>query len=131
MGLAKDKIETQNGHQGQVLELFLNNLALHVLKMKNAYLLHELLDDLNSYCNDFGLATIWKSTKSLRNKLEEKFGDNIAFNPNGFCVIVHSSTMQPCDYSLSTIKGCGLRDSDYVLPFGNFIRKKNARSKEN
>ena len=108
----------------QVLELFLNKVALNVVKMKTAYLLHDLLTNLHSHCAESNIAPIWKYTKSIRSKLEEKFHGNISFHRSGRHVIVHSSEINLCEYSAAAIQGASLRDADHVRSFGNFIRRK-------
>ena len=37
---------------------------------------------------------------------------------------MYFSLVNPCEYSILTIQGFGLRDSDNVKGFGSFIRKK-------
>ena len=39
-------------------------------------------------------------------------------------VIVHNSSINPCEYSFSSLQGFGLRDADMVLAFANFLKRK-------
>ena len=40
--------------------------------------------------------------------------------------IVHSNDVNPCEYSLATLHGCGLRDDDLAKAFGRMVRRKVA-----
>ena len=43
---------------------------------------------------------------------------------------MHSNDVNPCEYSLATLHGCGLRDEDLAKSFGKMIRCKLAVKEE-
>ena len=54
--------------------------------------------------------------------MQEYFND-IAFFPSGKYVLVHPIDMNPCTYSIATLHGCGLRDTDLNKAFGRMLRR--------
>ena len=56
----------------------------------------------------------------------KKHEDNISFFPKGKYLLVHASEMNPCEYTLATLHGCGLRDQDLTRAFGKMMRRKVA-----
>ena len=59
--------------------------------------------------------------------LYKEFEEEISFLPSGKFVIVHASSVNPCEYSLATRQEAGLRDEDFVRSFANHVRKKMAK----
>ena len=66
------------------------------------------------------------NTRSLKRFIIKKHEDNISFFPKGKYLLVHASEMNPCEYTLATLHGCGLRDQDLTRAFGKMIRRKVA-----
>ncbi len=52
------------------------------------------------------------------------FGEDIGFYPTGKYVVVHNATVNPCEYSIATLKGHCMRDEDFVKSFASFVREK-------
>ena len=56
--------------------------------------------------------------------------DTIFFFPTGRNCLVHSSQMNPCEYSIATIKGKGWCDQDIIRSFGAMIWRRSNQLKE-
>ena len=92
---------------------------------KEAYLLVDLLHDVKVMSGDMGCAEpIINNTRELKRRLVEEFGDDISFFPTGRNCLVHCSYMNPCEYSIATTKGRGLRDADIISSFGALVHRK-------
>ena len=107
---------------------FFTSIELNILKEENAYLLHQLLEDWLQMTKERGVSALILRTNQLRKRLEEKFGDDIGFFSSGKHVIVHSAWLNPCQYSVATLKGAGLRDIDLAKGFASMIKRKNSLS---
>ena len=68
--------------QHKVLDVFLATIRLRILHKREAYLLHALMKDLNSYCSEYSISPIWKSTKQLKQYLMDTLGNEISFFPH-------------------------------------------------
>eukprot|EP00794_Sanderia_malayensis_P015579 gene15579-17153_t len=66
-------------------------------------------------------------SSTLKMRLIQGFGDKIAFFPSGRYLLVHSTDVNPCEYAVAALHGCGLRDDDLVKSFGRMIRRKLAQ----
>ena len=73
---------------------------------------------------------VLNKTCEMKTLIGAQFGDGIDFYPSGRNIIVHNSRVNPCEYSLATIKGRGLRDDDIIKAFGAMIRRKVMERKE-
>ena len=106
-----------------LVELFLK-LKRSILYQKSAYLLSNLFKDLTRMFAEQSIPPIFISTKELKNRLIDRFNGTIGFFPAGLPVVVHSPDMNPCLYSVATLKGFGLRDQDLLKAFWNMIKCK-------
>jgi hypothetical protein len=66
----------------------------------------------------------------LKNRLKTDFKEKIGFLPFGRHIIVNSSEMDPCLYSIATLKGFVLRDIDITKAFAAMIKRKVLNLKE-
>ena len=108
-----------------VLDLFLYNIKTKIVRDKEAYLLHELLNDVRCISEDHELEPpAIDNTKELKRFIIKHFEDKINFFPSGKYLLVHPIDINPCSYSIATIKGRGLRDADLAKAFGCMIRRK-------
>jgi len=107
-----------------ILSEFLYKIERQIIFRKSAYLLSSLLKDLLNSYEEHASNHIIDNTRQLKRKLIETFGDKIDFFPSGRQVIVYSCEVNPCQYSVATIKGFGLNDDDITRAFGNMIRRK-------
>ena len=127
----KDPVSSQQpsgDEDDDLLEEFFTKIRRKIIHGKEAYLLTDLLRDANSLCRG---GSVIPKTCQLKKLLTEKFGDDIAFFISGRNCIVHSSKINPCEYSIATIKGNGLRDDDIIRAFGAMVKRKvKARSEE-
>eukprot|EP00794_Sanderia_malayensis_P002887 gene2888-3341_t len=110
--------------KADIMSDFFRAVRIKILRKKEAYLLHHLLGDVELFSEENDMDPIVTSTSTLKRKLVAEFGDQIEFFPVGKYIIVHSCTVNPCEYSVATLKGHCLKDEDFVRSFGNFIRKK-------
>ena len=124
---------TQNNKkvEEEVLDAFLYKVKTQIIRDKNAFLLNELLLDVKIFSEEHGLETpALSDTRSLKRFLTAKLKDDVVFYPSGKFLIVHSPEINPCEYSLATLRGSGLRDEDLSKSFGRMIRRKlNAKKK--
>ena len=109
-----------------LLEEFYRKIEIKVLYERSAFLLNVLMKDLHAVFEEANLDSPIRETKTLRRKLESKFPERIGFYPSGKYLIVYSSDVNPCTYSVATLKGAGLRTSDLAKTFGRMISKKLA-----
>lgn len=86
--------------------------------------MHKLFTYFNDLCIAHGAQSFIKATKTLKNKLLEHFEELIDFHSISKYVIVHSSCVNPCEYSVAVLLGRGLQDQDHVRSYSNFIRRK-------
>ena len=102
------KRTNKNEIRDSILNEFYSKVRKNILHQKIAFLLSDLLVDVNNLCSDYELdEPIITNTKQLKRKLVEHVGD-IIFFPNGKYVIVHASDINPCHYKVATIKGKGI-----------------------
>lgn len=111
-----------------VIEDFFSNIRIKIVRNKEAHLLHNLLSYVKELSEICGIPPVFEHTSELKRKLKEEFTDQIDFFPISKYVIVHASNMNPCQYSVSTLLGKGLRDKDYINSFSNFIRTKISKT---
>ena len=118
------KDDDMNQGEADVMADFYRAVRIKIVRKKEAFLLHHLLGDVEMYSEESGMDPVVTSTATLKRRLIEEFGDEIGFFPTGKYVIVHSSSINPCEYSVATLKGHCLRDEDFVRSFANFIKGK-------
>ena len=109
----------------KISEAFFNLFERKVITEKNAYLLTELLTDINEMSNDAGLTdpTI-KQTSNLKKRLEQHFPGKIAFEKVNNKLIVYPIDVNPCFYVSKTLEGSGLRDEDLTRTFARMVHRK-------
>eukprot|EP00794_Sanderia_malayensis_P016356 gene16356-18001_t len=113
--------------ESEVMNAFIYNLKTAVIRDKKAFLPDELLADIEILSGEQNLSVpLIKETKSLRRAIEKKIGEEIGFFPSGKFWIVHSTDINPCEYSVATLLGRGLRDEDHIKAFGRMLRRKFA-----
>ena len=56
-------------------------------------------------CEEQLVESFINATKSLKRHLIDRFGDEICFYPAGRQVKVYASDMNPCQFSVATMKG--------------------------
>ena len=110
-----------------VLNDFFTSIRLNILRDENAYLLTQLLDDWIHLCSTRGIVTLITRTNQLRKRMEDKFGDDLGFFPSGKYVIVYSTWLNPCQYSVSTLMGAGLRYIDIAKGFAAMVKRKSVQ----
>lgn len=120
----ESKIKDGASDEENVLQDFFTSIQLNIIRDENAYLLTQLLEDWIRLCDERGIETLITRTNQIRRKIVDRFGDEIGFFPTGKFVIVHSALINPCKYSVATIKGNGLRDIDISTGFAAMIRRK-------
>ena len=76
-----------------------------------------------SLCEDRGIKSSITRSSMLKDHNLDKFCDSIDFFPKGKHIIIHSQFMNPCEYSVATLKGHGMRDSDIISSFANYIKR--------
>ena len=54
----------------------------------------------------------------------QEFSNDIVFFPSGKYFLVHPIDINPCTYSIVTLHGCGLRDTDLTEAFERMLRRK-------
>ena len=110
--------------------MFFSKIRLKILIDKEAYMLNDLLKDIEVISNSHGVETVVKQTVEVRRLLTSKFGEEISFFPSGKYRIVHASDINPCE-SVATLQGFGLREDDIVKLFRRLVRRKIQQKHEN
>ena len=54
----------------------------------------------------------------------------LSFFPKGKFLLVHASDVNPCQYAIAALHGCGLRDDDLARSFGRMIRRQIQKSND-
>src|SRR6267154_1987928 len=74
-----------------ILDEFYCYIRKNILKNKQAYILHNLLNDIKANSTENGLQeSVIGFTSVLRTKLEVTFEDQLGYCPSGIYVIVYS-----------------------------------------
>ena len=68
----------------------------------------------------------YKPYPSLKNEVNRNFSDSFGVYKTGKYVIVFLQLVNPCEYSVNTLKGFGLRDLELTKSFCNMIKRKVA-----
>ena len=117
--------ETERSKRDDVLELFMYKVKVKIVRDKEAYLLHELLNDVKCLSAEQELdVPAIEHTSTLKVYLSKMFPESIAFFPSSKYLLVHPIDINPCTYSVATLHGFGLRDADLTKAFGKMIRRK-------
>ena len=122
-----ERIEKEN----DVLEEFKFKLRTKIIRDREAFLLHELLHDIRAISDEQGLeGPPIQETKTLRRFIEINFEHEISLSALGKYLVVYPCDVNPCAYSVATLQGMGLRDTDIVKAFGRMIRRKIEEKKK-
>lgn len=124
LSIEEEEQTTNNEKKEYVVSEFFRLVKWEVIGKKEAFLLHQLLSDFKSMCEENDIKPPLAHTVSLKRELVKHFKEEIDFFQNGKYVVVHSSLMNPCEYSVATLLGHGLRDQDHIGSFANFIKSK-------
>ena len=62
-------------------------------------------------------------TWQLKKVIHDRYHDDIGFFRSGKHVIVYSHHVNPCQYSVSTLKGFGLRYDDFIRYFAKLVKR--------
>ena len=108
---------------------FLANIDLSIVQRNNAFLLNQLLNDWLSFCMDRDIISRMNHTHHLKNVIMEHFPESIGFFKTGRPIIVYSQFTNPCAYSVSTLRGSGMRDKDIIKSFANMVKRNAKNSK--
>ena len=84
---------------------FMKNFELSIVYRSNAYLLNELLQDWLFFCEDREVSSQVRYIWQLKKHIDDRFPDTIGFYRTGRHMIVYSQNVNPCQYSISTLKG--------------------------
>ena len=88
-------------------------------------MLQDLFYDIISISEELQLEEpIINNRRTLKRRIEEKFGSLISFDVHDRSTLVYASDTKPCDYAIATLQGCGLRDDDFVQAFGKMVKKR-------
>ena len=91
----KEKLKIQKDN---IFQVFFSKIRLKIRIDKEAYMLKDLLKDIEVISNSHGVETVVKQTVELRRLLTSKFGKEICFFPSGKYRIVHASDINRCEY---------------------------------
>ena len=119
-----DAHEEETKRYKDSLNDFLRKVELSIVYKQNAYLLHELLIDWKGFCAEREIIShTINHTWQLKKTINDAFSDTIGFFKNGKYVIVYAQHTNPCEYSVNTLKGFGLRDDDIIRSFANLVKR--------
>ena len=114
-----EELEAKENKKETVLDIFHQRIKSKIIRERCAFLLNELLVDMKILSEEQGLdEPPINNTRSLKRYVAATFEDEISFFPKGKYLLVHASEMNPCEYSIATLHGCGLRDEDLARAFG-------------
>ena len=89
------------------------------------------MEDVNILSDEHGLPFPAVShTCTLKRKLIKEFKEALSFFPKGKFLLVHASDVNPCQYAIAALHGCGLRDDDLARSFGRMIRRQIQKSND-
>ena len=105
--------DLQKNKAQDVLDLFKYPIKTKIIRDKEDYLLHKLFKDVKYLSDEHDLETpVIEHTSSLTRYLVQECCNVIAFFPSGKYLLVHPIDISPCTYSIATLHGSGLRDTD-------------------
>ena len=108
-------------------------IELKVIKDHEAFLVHELMQDIQEIIKEHGLKeppVEFTHSNRLKEKLLDDFGEKIQFTKIGNKNILHSNDVNPLIYFQVTLKGHRLREEDTAKAFANLIRGKLSEKKD-
>ncbi len=71
------------------------------------------MEDIKNISDEQGLSIpAVEHTSTLKKKLIMEFKESIVFFPAGKYLLVHAADVNPCEYAIAALHGCGLRDDD-------------------
>ena len=82
------------------------------------------MKDWQSTCKDRELISNITQTQSLKKKINKRFLESLGFYKSWKHITVYSQYTNPCEYSISTLKGFGLRNED-VMKLSVNMKKRN------
>ena len=82
----------------EVLEKFNQILSIHIIGRKEAFFLHHILGYLRKLCGAYVIEPIFTSQFKMRTI--KKFWKWIRFISSRKFIIVHSSTVNPCEHNV-------------------------------
>ena len=110
---------------------FVRCIKQKILREKKAYLLVDLLKDLEDFREEEGLEEpIASTTLSLRRIIEKNIPEKISFHLIGKKLMAYSTDINPCIYLAATLEGNGIRDEELTRGFAKMIRKKVAKKEQ-
>ena len=125
----------QNNDDTKIHDFVLNNffadLYESVVRKENTFLLSDLLKGWLSLCNEKNINSNINHSHHLKSKLIDYFPEAFGFYKTGKYVIVFSQSVNPCKYSVETLKGFGLRDLDLTKSFCNMVKRKLSEKNNN
>ena len=88
-------------------------------------MLSNLLKEFNELCVEQRVNNFINNIHTLKHNLVDKEEEEeLGFYSVSRCVIVFSTDVNPCEYSVATLKGNGLQDFDIIKSFSNLIKRK-------
>ena len=84
-----------------------------------------MLKDVKYFRDEHDLETpVIEHTSSLKRYLVQEYSNNIAFFPSGKYLLVYPIGINSFTYSIATLHGFGVRDTDLTKAFGRMLRRK-------
>eukprot|EP00794_Sanderia_malayensis_P013459 gene13459-14844_t len=115
--------DLNNEKKQDVIQSFFYQVRTRIIRDKSAFLLNELLEDIKNIRDEQGLLIpAVKHTSTLKKKLIMEFRESFAFFPSGKYLLVHAADVNPCEYAIAALHGCGLRDDDLARSFARMVR---------
>ena len=105
---SENQIIIEKTLENDVLQEFLIKIERNVIYDKSAFLLSNLLKEFNELCVEQRVNNFINNTRTLKRTLVDKFGEELGFYSVSRYVIVFSTDVHPCEYSVATLKGNGL-----------------------
>ena len=121
---SKSKVQENEEKVKKVWTDFDYLIRKRIIGRKEAFLLHKLLEHFQILCDEHDIEDPVRYTSAFRTELSRRFSEEINFTSSGKHVIVYSSQVNPCDYSIATLKGSGISDDSHIQAFANFIKEK-------
>ena len=112
--LDNKKEECENKYSMEEMLYILNGtLSVCIIRETEAFCLPHILGYLKEGCNDHGIELIFTHLFRLKRELLKKFENESDFFLLAKLVIVHSSTMNPYEYSIADLKAQVFQDKDH------------------